>query len=566
MKGNNIVNESISASFDPAKLVCISCSTEHPVICKSPSVFLFSDQNFVSSIGSSTKDCVNVVRVENASLLELYDTAKEILGNATLPEGSIFMFGSVSYLSRIGTSAYAKDWTDISALSVETWHGAKICPLIPLIRSECVGSVVRELNELSLWLEEIYDSDPQGLHEVWRGLVVAMDSCSTGTTSLDVIESYKVLLPGSLQCRTLNKPVTFCSSSSRPVTFLGLPKDRCDELLGLLLTNIFNNFRACSRPEDYLARAAEKTKKSEKNEQKVILIGASNMHRASRYFEDSELLFENHCVPGWTPTADNVKKMSDLVEDKANGGAAFVFDILSNSALRFEQFDGTTALPFKSNGTYHLGGRVTPTPIGTFKKVMEHVLPILKAKGNKACIIIPPLPRYIFSRCCNDKSHCTNVDEKDFPEKLLSGFIQQWNELIKSLVQNGLTNFKVLDVCCVTLGATTASILERLTELRTVSAGDGVHFNSNGYQNLAQRTISCLRSIMTEKPKSARKHTFFWRGFRSSHGSMAANATRSALTQRGGGGILRGNSTSGMRGASAGRRSRSRFFHPYRRW
>jgi hypothetical protein len=128
---------------------------------------------------------------------------------------------------------------------------------------------------------------------VWWGLVVAMDSCSTGTTSLDVMESYKVLVPGSLQCRTLNKPLTFCSSSSRPVTFLGLPKDRCDELLGLLLTNIFNNFRACSRPEDYLARAAEKTKKSEKNEQKVILIGASNMHRASRYFEDSELIFEN---------------------------------------------------------------------------------------------------------------------------------------------------------------------------------------------------------------------------------------------------------------------------------
>jgi hypothetical protein len=81
------------------------------------------------------------------------------------------MFGSVSYLSRIGTSTYAKDWTDISALSVVTWHGARICPMIPLIPSECVGSVVRELNELSLWLEEIYNSDPQGLHEVWWGLV-----------------------------------------------------------------------------------------------------------------------------------------------------------------------------------------------------------------------------------------------------------------------------------------------------------------------------------------------------------------------------------------------------------
>jgi hypothetical protein len=194
MKGNDVVNESISASFDPAKLVCISCNTEHTVIGKKPSCFMFSDQNFVSSISSPSKECVNVVRIENATLIELYDTAKEILGNASLPEGSIFMFGSVSHLSRVGTSAYAKEWTDVSALTVESWHGIRICPLIPLIRSDCVGSIVRELNELTLWLEEVYDSDPQGLQEVWRGLVVAMDSCSTGTAPLDVMESYKVLV------------------------------------------------------------------------------------------------------------------------------------------------------------------------------------------------------------------------------------------------------------------------------------------------------------------------------------------------------------------------------------
>jgi hypothetical protein len=154
MKGNSTVNESISSSFDPSKLVCVSCNSEHPVIGKKPSVFLFSDQNFVSSVISQTKECVNVVR--NATLFELFETAKEILGNVTLPEGSVFMYGSVSHLSRMGTSLYAKDWTDITALTVETWHGSKICPLIPLIRSECVGSVIRELNELSLWFEEIY--------------------------------------------------------------------------------------------------------------------------------------------------------------------------------------------------------------------------------------------------------------------------------------------------------------------------------------------------------------------------------------------------------------------------
>jgi hypothetical protein len=223
-------------------------------------------------------------------------------------------------------------------------------------------------------------------------LVAAMESASTGSTSLDVMDSYKVLLPGSLQCRSLNKPVTFCSSSSRPVTFLGLPKDRCDELLSLLLATIFNNFRACSRPEDYLARADEIEKLSEAKEQKVILIGASNLNRASQYFEANDLSVVNHSVPGWTPTLENVKKMSELVEKEAKGNAAFVFDILGNSAIRFEQFDRTASLPFKSNGRYHLGGRIVSTPLATFKKVVEHVLPIFKAKGQKSAIIVPPLP------------------------------------------------------------------------------------------------------------------------------------------------------------------------------
>jgi hypothetical protein len=118
MKGNCTVNESISFSFDPSKLMCVSCSVEHEIIGKKPVVFLFTDQNFVLTMPSQSKECVNICRVENASLLELFEIARETLGNVTLHEGSIFMFGSASHLSRMGTSSYAKDWTDVVALTV----------------------------------------------------------------------------------------------------------------------------------------------------------------------------------------------------------------------------------------------------------------------------------------------------------------------------------------------------------------------------------------------------------------------------------------------------------------
>jgi hypothetical protein len=213
-----------------------------------------------------------------------------------------------------------------------------------------------------------------------------------------------------------------------------------------------------------------------------------------------------------------------------------------------------------------LGGRIVSTPIATFKRVIEHVLPIFKAKGQMPAIIVPPLARNIFSRCCSDESHCTNADEKDFQEKLLSGLIQQKNELIKGLVQNGVTNFKVLDVGCVTEGATTASLSEKLVDLKKVSAKDGVHFTALGYQNLARRSVNCLRSLKAEKPKTVRKSTFFWRGFRSAHGAVTANTTRSVRRGGVGVGLTRGGCAAGSRGTPGGRRSRSHMFHPYRRW
>jgi hypothetical protein len=69
MRGNVTVNQSISASFDPAKLTCISCENEHCIIGKDPFVVMFSDQNFVPTLSSPGRECIGVVRVENSSRL-----------------------------------------------------------------------------------------------------------------------------------------------------------------------------------------------------------------------------------------------------------------------------------------------------------------------------------------------------------------------------------------------------------------------------------------------------------------------------------------------------------------
>jgi hypothetical protein len=213
MKGNACVNQSISASFDPAKLTCISCKKEHSIDGKNPGIFFFTDQNFVPAISNNNEMCVNIVRIENASLLELFEIAVEIFGNTVFPEGSIFLFGTASYLGRVGTSLYASDWCQVVALSLERWRGIRVCPLIPLILAECTGNIVREISEIALWFESVYDTNPQGLHDTRMCLVTAMEAHSTGATSLDVLESYKTPVPSSLSSGTLDKVMTFCSNN-----------------------------------------------------------------------------------------------------------------------------------------------------------------------------------------------------------------------------------------------------------------------------------------------------------------------------------------------------------------
>ncbi len=228
------------------------------------------------------------------------------------------------------------------------------------------------------------------------------------------------------------------------------------------------------------------------------MVGASNLKHSVPHFADASMSFCNLTTAGWVRTVDNVEKLETVIRTHAPETEAFVFDLLGNSSVRFEQIDGTTALPFKSNGWFHLGGNVVITRPEIFKDVINKVIPVIKAKGDKPGVIIPPLPRYLFACCCNDLDHCTNATGQNFIKTLLSGFTEMRNYLIRQLVSAGLTNFRVMDTCSVT-----ASSDERIKGLRTVTAKDGVHYVDEGYKNLAGRCTECLSKMLSQREEFA---------------------------------------------------------------
>ncbi len=148
----------------------------------------------------------------------------------------------------------------------------------------------------------------------------------------------------------------------------------------------------------------------------------------------------------------------------------------------------------------------------------------------------------------------------------MSGFIRLRTDLIKQLVSLGLTNFKVMDACCPANCSLTADISERITEMKKITAKDGVDFVDAGYQKIAERVTACMAAMMTgdSNDTSRRKPTVhFWRGFRSQRGSLLprmGNSNHHSLSNV----ISRGS----LRGSRGQLRSygRSRLFHPYRKW
>jgi hypothetical protein len=90
----------------------IGCKEPHKLGSKGPVVICFADQNFVPFIQDGVGGCIAIARIDNASRSELVDFSFELLENFPLEPGSVVLYGSASFLYRVGVSMYAREWVD----------------------------------------------------------------------------------------------------------------------------------------------------------------------------------------------------------------------------------------------------------------------------------------------------------------------------------------------------------------------------------------------------------------------------------------------------------------------
>jgi len=555
--GGTLVNQNMSSTFDPHTLICTVCNTPHSII---PGdgvgfVLVMSDQSFATTL-SGTENCVPIVRLEDATLDELFNLCKEILDRQQIPPGSLFLVGSTSYLAKVGTTIYAQEWISLVKKYSERWRISQVGPLPPVLRENSAGSTTKVVTELKVWFDSVYGTNIEYLKNAWN-VVINNLACQPPDVDLCSQEIYTVPLPESITNYHL-RPVKFVVNSSAAVTAL-FDGGATFELLRALLNTLTTTFNCRAHPGDILERELaepECTKEPLDCEPVLLVIGGSHSKiLATELFNKGKLVVDLS-IPGWTPTDNNIKNLEGKLEKIENLEKYIVVaDFVSNYVFRFEQMDGQLAFPYKVGGRYHMLSKVTvcnKESLGVALDKLRDVLGMLK--GPKICL--PPLPRYLHRGCCDEEGHCEGVDDPLHAASLLEK-CQSVRKSMKEYFVGNHTGIWVPDTTQKLFPECTNSI-SLANALKHVYARDSVHLTKEGYTKLAEIVIECITSRFSASlsvsgasmgPLGEKPEKYFWRGFTSPTGSERPKEKFFSQRNRtAGGGKWRGGNNSGGMG------------------
>jgi hypothetical protein len=364
-------------------------------------------------------ECIAVCRLENATLKDLVNLTFEIFKD--IPKDAIICYGSASHLYRVGASVYAQEWAECNNIFARHNKGITILPLIPVIKSDCPGNLSRDIEQWPTWVGKVYENDVLGLLDSWRWVLHSTNTHSTGAVRLEAGEIYKNPMPATFDSTKL-EPHCFVANSSSPAQLSGLDRKASDELIRVFIENLKKNFSVPANPENFLARdnTVNVDAKDPDPPQTYIVIGSSIMGKVAGHLQSRGHNVIDLSIPGWVTTSENVEGLVARLSALKNvENFAIVLDLHSNSTFRFLQFDGTLALPVKEGKKYHYPGELRTVTDDIYKKITAGLQTVLLSAQKNTKILIPPLPRYVFCKCCGNPAHVTNFEQDRYKEKIL---------------------------------------------------------------------------------------------------------------------------------------------------
>ena len=501
--------------------------------------------------------CIGVVRVESASLEELVDLTFEIFGNQKFPAGSVFCLGSASHLHREGLTTYTQDWGRCVSRLARTLAGVQVCPLIPILTENCPGSLANDLVALASWYAKIYEGQTLGLMDTWVKLATIL---SEHTTISNGVKTYhSVALPDSLAPGATLKNHRFISTGSRRVKSEGFDAKTTGELLRALLQVLSSLLGISCSPSGNTVRAPEQRVGTKEDIDHLIVVGYSHMRRVASHLKESGYKVTECALPGTIPDNASINALISTLPHKLEPGTALIFDLFGNFSYRFEQADGSMALPILLGGKYHLLGRVGVCSDAAFKTLVQNLASLFAIAPDTPKVILPPIPRYISGSCCDIAGHGDNAGTAEHA-RLMTEKVAHLRKLLRTELGNSnLEGYWVPDILSGLVPRSEGGetpLEDSAAELGSLFGGDNVHLTPHAYAKLAETVTrgvgeAVKKSMQSECQVTGEKKRFYWRGFSSARGSTKRVNTPALYNHR----VENGGkpSSDGWRGGAEGR-------------
>jgi hypothetical protein len=246
-----------------------------------------------------------------------------------------------------------------------------------------------------------------------------------------------------------------------------------------------NNFYGMGIDPNPTLERGSVTQGADMDKIRTVFVGASHMTRLADEMGHDVV---NLAFPGFRPKEEMLNEIAcKLAELKLGKKDTVVCDLLSNVVFMGTNGDGLPTEAIRAeDGSYHIVGSLTIAPPPLTKKILAGCSKLARALKETGTVLVSPIPRYVFSKCCDNSEHIENFEDPELDEEVVLGL-----EGVKKILQNWAIDH---DLCFEIIDPTLLSdtrdlgLRERATSTgqRLWRRDDPVHLTTEGYRDIAQ--------------------------------------------------------------------------------
>jgi hypothetical protein len=412
------------------------------------------------------------------------------------------MFGSLEHLAKRGIESYVEEC--VKTQKIFTAMIPNTCSVthvvfVPLGGIESAG-LIRDLYDLDCWLRISTGTNvPAACTKLWESLCGAGSGKHSDRT---------LFLPESITSSTKIRTISMRPPAVVPEAVKKLTEMEEKVIVESICREVNKSFALNIDENPILDRCSETNDGKQKSGHgRVFAIGGSHISRIVGGLVSLNCEIINLSWPGWVADLESIVEcVNKLQSYKLSDQDTVLLDPLSNSVFCGTDEHGNPTDPVKVDGCWHIVGDLLVRPKTVLKKILSQCM-VMIGKTSPHIICLAPIPRYIFTKCCNDPTHVKNYTEPDYISDIEAG-MEMTEDLVTGWTQNCTNRADIIN-----FRSAADDPEQSLTELQADggpiwSEDDPVHCMPSVYVALANQVASALSAEDedTTEPHAKRQH------------------------------------------------------------